>query len=311
MNHHSLFEEDAQPLASRPSAQTYGTRSSGFDVSGFLTGVDREPLPETSVALKLLPDAVRVAAERAASAMFLEGVGKLVKRMGNSGTALERRPSVIAHSAKLEVFSAVSGLAWLPWHLADSRLVDTVAAEIENSGELGIALAHFEKLRAVNLFVAAMPADTRESYLRSVAALIRGRKVHSVVLDAELIEWWPSTSFAAACTEIGLRPMFVGIAERSAAGTHSFLSDRRFGSPVVIDSSGKQLGIDQAGAVSSGESTPTARTAAVQRTVPRSAGDPLPSSSSTVPTDPVSSRIDALKNRQAKYRNAGRPGRPA
>jgi hypothetical protein len=312
MSNSSLFElaaDNAAPMQPPPS-KAYGGKRSGFDVAAFLTGVDCAPLTETSAALQLLPDPVRSAAERIAESMFLEGVGKLVKRMGTSGTTLERRPGVVAHSAKLEVFSAVSGLAWLPWHLADKALVDAVSEEIRNSGDLGVGQAHFEKVRSVNLFVAALPADSRESYLRSVAALIKGRRVRAVVLDAELVEWWPQKSFASACEQIGLRPMFVAIAERSAAGLHSILSDRRFGQPVAVDSSGTQLAFDDAGAVTLGSLGKTNGDRAART------GDSKPTEGPSVavasePSGAVASRIDALRDRQARYRNAGRTARPA
>jgi hypothetical protein len=313
-----LFEQNEEVGARRQEAAATQLSSFTAEQAEMLWSqvTNREPLPDTLDALKRLPEAIRIQAEEVAKGMFHDEFIMLARARASS---LERSReagsslNVMAHSAKLAVFSAVGHLAASPWHLADSALLRSIGNAMRDAKNFDAALARFRSLQCMNLFVAALETDDRDSYLKSVKSLVRRNKVHNLVLDGELIEWRPEAEFLAACTEIGIRPMYVGIADRKAASSHSMLRPELTPQRIpalYVDTQGRQLELTDAGEVklpepgpqepiSSPEAAPAGRASVV-----RGASAP-DTSAGAAPTSAMQSRIQALRTQQA--RRAARP----
>jgi hypothetical protein len=294
-------------------------------VSDMVASVDAEPLAETLEALQRLPDTLRPVAAMLATEMYQEFFCKLATQLVSERSAMDdsargrvdpaRAPHMLAHSAKIQAMSAVTSLASQPWHVADPKTLAGIVADIERSGDFGYARKRLMGLSPVNLFVAAGPKDDRDSYLTAVTAAVKSRRVHHVVLDAELIEWFPAADFLAACAATGLRPRFVGLCERHKVGQHQMMFpcgglDRLAG--VVVDTAGRVLGLDAHGAVSAPpapcrllKAAPVQATK--ETTVPQEPAAPTATTAqrqSAAPPTGVQAKIAALRDQQRRRAGA-------
>lgn len=276
---------------------------------------NHDPLSETMNALNRIPDAIRPQVEDVAKGLFRDefirlAVGRFSapERARDAGFSL----SMMTHSAKLAVFSSVGYLAASPWHLADAALLKRIGSDLHGANSFEAAQKHLQSVQCMNLFVAALETDDRDSYLKSVKSLVRRHKVHNVVLDDELIEWLPEAEFLAACTEVGIRPMHVGIADRKLASKHSMLRPETTPQRIpalYVDTQGRQLQLSESGEVKLPEPTKPAPAVPAQAPAARPAtrpAAPAPEAAAGVaPSSAMQSRIQNLREQQA--RRSARP----
>jgi len=270
---------------------------------------NHEPLSDPLDALKRIPDAIRPQVEEVAKVLFRSEFIRLAAgRFSVSERARDPAISlnVLTHSAKLAVFSAVGYLAASPWHLADAALLKRIGSDLQGAQNLDSARTHFQSVQCMNLFVAALESDDRDSYLKFVKGLVRRHKVHNLVLDDELIEWRPEAEFLAACDEVGIRPMYVGIASRKAASRHSMLrpetTPQRIPS-LYVDTQGRQLQLSESGEVQRPESAKPIPAAQQPLEPPRAAMSATPqpeAAAGTAPSSAMQSRIQNLRAQQAR-----------
>ena len=271
---------------------------------------NHDPLSETLDALKRIPDAIRPQVEEVAKGLFRsEFIRLAAARFSVSERA--RDPvfslNLMTHSAKLTVFFAVGYLAASPWHLADAALLKRIGADLHGAQSLDSAQKHFQSVQCMNLFVAALDTDDRDSYLKSVKGLVRRHKVNNLVLDDELIEWLPEAEFLAACNEVGIRPVHVGIADRKVASKHSMVrpetTPRRIPA-LYVDTQGRQLQLSESGEVKLPESAKSTLAAAPTPAAARPAARPAPpapeAEAGTTPSSAMQSRIQNLRAQQAR-----------
>lgn len=270
---------------------------------------NHDPLSETMDALNRIPDAIRPQVEDVAKALFRnEFITLAAARFSVSEQARDPAFSlhVMTHSAKLAVFSAVGYLAASPWHLADAALLKRIGSDLQGAQNLDAAQKRFQSVQCMNLFVAALETDDRDSYLKSVKGLVLRHKVHNLVFDDELIEWRPEAEFVAACNEVGMRPMHVGIADRRAVTKHSMLRPETTPQRIpalYVDTQGRQLQLSESGEVRLPEpdqSTPVAAPAPAARQAAKPIVPAPESTAGTAPSSTMQSRIQNLRAQQAR-----------
>lgn len=253
----------------------------------------REPLADTLSAISRLPEKVREAVLEVCAHIYRSEFFRLTE------LAPMRRTNDIASSAQMSVFSAVSHLAEKAFHLADAPLLTRIARELQLASNLEPACRILDEFKSVNLFIAALETDDRDSYLRAAKELVRRQPVKFAVLDAELIEWNPTSEFLAACSEIGVRPSCVGIADRSAAASHSMLqtdSKYRLTPALYLDSEGRRLEPDAGGVLG-----PLTRSVATRQTANAPIQHEPPAAlRATAPTTAIQARIESLRQSQAR-----------
>lgn len=316
-----LFEEDGDAEAqARWEAVTPMVDGLNEAVRLFDT-VNKEPLAETQDALKRIPEMLLPQVEAVAAKIFRDEFLRLAaSRRNDAKSQLDPSNSVnvLAHSAKLAAFSAVGYLSSSPWHLADDALLKRIARDLEGAQDFDAADKHLWSVRCVNLFVAASDSDDRDSYLKAAKALVRRHSVHNLVLDGELAEWLPDVEFQMACRDVGLRPLFVGIADRRDASKHSMLRPET--SPAMIpalfvDTKGQQLSLGASGEVLLPQSAPRPAAAPVAAPAPQLPAQParqeavpasapaqprLPQGGPTPPPTAMRDRIQAMREKQGR-----------
>lgn len=276
--------------------------------------VDPEPLSETLDALKRIPEAARGSFERAAARLyrdlFLVAAAERIAEQGSINDPA-RSMNMVAHSVKVTVLSAVTSASCAAWHLADSRLIARICADVDKGTDMDSATCALRAPKPVSLFVAAVELDDRESYLKSVASLVKRHKARDIVLDAELIEWFPEADFLAACEQIGVHPLHIGIADKTSASRHSIMSQEGHLERVpalYVNSEGKQLTLDSHGCVQLLEA-PAVVTAPVSHKAPSVTAASAITADNLAPVAPnagIQSRIQALRASQSR-RSAARP----
>ena len=288
-------------------------------------GADKNLLPETLTALKLVPEEIRPAVEMVTQHLFEDAFRAVVTaHLSAKNPNRAMTPGLLAHSAKLEVFWAVGSLARRAWHLVDDQTLERINNDLQGARTLESAHKRIDTIRCVNMFVAATPDDDRDSYLRAVAALVKRHKVHSLVFDGEIIEWSPAREFSQACEAVGLLPLHVGIADKSHAPQHSSMAEHAaaVGRPALfVDSSGHALRVGEDGALEPAGQRPSSTTSpatssATSSTTSRARQPTIatldPAAGAAVvhadaaPTASVQARIEALRGNQAR-RAAARP----
>lgn len=279
-----------------------------------LASVDLEPLPEVIDALKRIPEAARASFERAAARMFKSRFLKdAAERIARPGAAHDPSQSLtmVAHSVKVAVYSAIQSASFAPWHLADAKVVARIAADVDKGVDMDRATKHLDAVKPVHLFVAALEADDRESYLKAAANLVKRHKVRAIVLDAELIEWFPEADFLAAAEQIGIHPQLIGIADQATASRHSIMTQQgrvEVLPAIYVNSLGKQLSLDDQGGVQL-EARPEPAPAHAPRKPTAAAHSTTAPVSDMLPVAPgsaIQSRIQALRATQSR-RGAARP----
>lgn len=271
-----------------------------------------EPLSDTLDALKRLPESLRAAAEEVSRAIFqTEAIRLLTSRFLDPTSAADpgRRITTVVHSAKLATLSAVSYFASSPWQVADGTLLKRIEDDLAGSKGFDAALRRLDGVRSINLFVAAVDTDDRETYLKAVKGLVKRHKVHGLVFDAELVEWLPEAEFLSACEEVGLRPIHIGIADRARASTHSMmrpeLTPRR--TPALyVDSHGRQLQLSAEGAVLPHAAPAPEQVAPIATQAPAPAAPhvsaPAAPPVATAPSSAIQERLAKIRAQQNKHR---------
>lgn len=234
-----------------PSAQAMTV-----ELSAMTASVNSEPLAVTGDAIRRIPESLQPLVATLTAQVYQEAFSRLAKQVlqdpasyGDDGrrlTDVARTPSMLSHSAKLEAFSAAGHLAAQPWHLADAACLKAIEANMTKTGNFDGARKLLVASKPVNVFVAATESDERASYLKAVAASVRKRKVHNVVLDAELIEWQPERDFLEACDIIGMPPTYVGISDRKSAEHHGMMSPSTTPEAIqalFIDTDGRKMSV--------------------------------------------------------------------
>jgi hypothetical protein len=278
---------------------------------------NKDLLPETFDALKRMPEEVRAAVEEVAHVIFrAEAMRLLTQRAADDAAKVDpsRSVNVLVHSGKLAALSAVGYLSGAPWHLADGAMLKRIVDDLAGASHLDSATQRLRTVKCVNLFVAAVESDDRESYLKAIKGLVKRHKVNGLVFDAELVEWSPEAEFLAACEEIGLRPVHIGIADRRRASQHSMMRPElsQLRTPALyVDSTGRPLKLSDTGevllqpaatqAAATAPAVPAAR-AAAPAPAPAPAAVELPAGVAS--SSAVQSRIAKLREQQSSRRVA-------
>lgn len=261
------------------------------DPSSNAGSIDSFQLKETLSAIAVMPERIRPIVTQLAQEMLLEEISELEKSKSRvAGMSARVSRAMLLQSARLSVYSSVVHLSLKPWHLADDAMLSEVVDALVQSGDFAVANPILLRGSPPTVYVCATPKDDRDSYLMSVAAIINGRRVHSLVLDAELFEW--GTSHEQACAKLGLRPSFVAICERQSAGRHQLVNPQSLADPrpvLIFDTGGQVLTLDEAGKVVSANQSR-------DRAAPPSAQSPS-----------VQSRIEALRKTQRARNGDKRP----
>lgn len=268
-----------------------------------------EPLPGTSDSLALLPEPVREAVQTLLPALFRTQLGKLAQEALRSDALAKsflRKPATWVNSAQLHVMSEVCTLAAMEWHIAGDDDTRRIAAALRSTGDLAAVRPELQALKPLHVFVAALPHDDRDSYLRAVAAAIKDKPVASVIFDGELIEWTPDDEFLAACEFIGMRPRFVGICERRHVGRHSLMSPSMLPAgtrAVAIDTAKRRLRLDDSGAVVMADAAP-APASSTSAAPPTAPPQEAPTTSAAAE---MQRRIQGLRATQVRRRPTAHP----
>lgn len=257
------------PLLDRPDANA---------LEAAWRAADKAPLPETTSAINRIPEAIRSSVAQALDREFkLEFMASMSMHSDSGPDSIERKPSVLAHSAKLMVYSTASYLAFMPWHVIDGELITEIQRSLAKGVDVPMLHEVIRRSGAVNLFVAARESDDRDSYIRTCKSLLGRVKVAYLVLDSEICSFSPD---AAVCTDLGLSGCNIGISDRDKSSNHSFMNARGL-KAVYIDTGGKQLG-------KSAHAIAEEQEALVAQSVP--------------PPANLESRLARLKSRQAAAR---------
>lgn len=311
----SLFDDEppafspksaaAQPTATvagkppvRPAAkqaeQAEQVEQAGALPQELLALVDSEPLPAQVDALRRIPEKLRDTVTELALRLFKAKLLQLSQAIaGQPGAESDpsRKPTMLAHSAKLHALSCVSHMAAQPWHLADAKVLTALHAQLRKTGDLSIARKHLVTDACLNLFVVALPEDDRMSYLKAAAAARRRHPVHNLVLDGELIEWIPEADFLEACEIVGMPPTFIGIVDKAEAGRHSMLNPASTRSTTLcVDTNGHPWTLRPDGSV------------APQHVQEPEA--PAPASPVAPPNSAIQDKLRALRDRQTRARRS-------
>lgn len=242
---------------------------------------NKDPLPDTVSAVNRLPEALR---EVVTKALQIEYKREFIAAMGLLGDAgpdsFERKPSAVAHAAKLMVFSTVSYLAFMPWHVMSPASMPSVVESFSEGIDAEKLRGIFANSGAVNLFVAARESDDRDSYIRACKSLLSHVKAAYLVLDSEICSFTPESDFAAVCASLGREGGSIGVSDRDKCVGNSYMSARGL-KAVYVDTAGKPL-IKSSSAIA-GETEEM-----IAHSVP--------------PSTTSESRIDRLKARQASAR---------
>lgn len=309
-----LFDDTAMNVPPSPGAQK---DSAGAAAAKAWTATPHaDHLPETLNALRRIPESLQAATQEVADRLLKEEfLAIAIQRYSCPERAREpsSSPRAMMHSAKLAVLSAVGHFSFSPWHLADGALLKRVCADLAGATGFDAAARHLEVPQRINLFVAALECDDRESYLKAVRGLVCRHKVNSLVFDAELVEWLPDVAFLSACTEVGIRPAYIGIADRCAAGRHFMLQPEATQARIpalFVDSRGRILDLSDAGEVIRPEDAaqPEASVPEPGCLEPESTGSlaaPPQPAPAVAPTSAIQARIQAIRAGQS--RKSARP----
>jgi hypothetical protein len=294
--------------AKKPAVPALSPEQIAEKVAAMVAAADMAPSPATADALKFIPEELRprvsAIADRQLRAEFARLASEVLARPPVEGGWVDpsSTPAMLLSTAKLLSSSSVGYMASQPWHLADAATLKCIGNEMQKGGGLECARRLLMSTKPLNLFVAATDMDDRASYLKSVAAAVRGRKVHNVVLDAELIEWNPEREFLEACEIIGIRPTYVGIVDRRRVGGYSMLN------PATTPEAIPLLCIDSDGRPFNLHAEKPAAVAPATRCVPHaSARDMAPAANVVAIAPPTAMRdkIRDLQTRQNRMRPAG------
>lgn len=269
--------------------QHASTPSAEFARSCWLRA-NKEHLGETSTALLQIPEAFRglVLAHLDADLEF-DFITPLQRLHEEKGSLSAIQVGTVLNSAKLKALSAAGYLGFMPWHVVDR--IPNLKAELseilhERLDFMGVQQA-FVHNGAMNLFIAAKPADDRESYLRAAKALTARLPAARVVFDAEIISYWPEHDFKAALAAVGVAGHLAGISTRADAASHSCMNAAGMNA-IYIDTDGRQF--------NPRSSVPPAND--------RAAAQQAAEAPATAPSERTGSRLEAIKARQAAMRKA-------
>ena len=280
-------------------------------VERMVAASDMEPLTSMADSLRVIPEVLRPRVSATADRLLRAEFDRLARETladptsglakGDGWVNPARTPRMMLGTAKLFAASSVGHMASQPWHLADAATLKAIGVEMGKGGGLECARKVLMSTKPLNLFVAATDMDDRSSYLKSVAAAVKGRKVHNVVLDAELIEWHPEKEFLEACELIGMRPMYVGIVDRKRMLGHSMLN------PATTSDAIPLLSIDSDGRPFTYQAEKPAPAAVAAAAAPRQgAAAPVDNVVAMPPSNAMRDKIRALQSRQGRQRtNAG------
>jgi hypothetical protein len=266
-----------------------------------------DPMVDAAPHISRLPEQLHLAVTALVAQQFKDEFVRLaVRMMEDPGWKADptladpsRTPRMVASSAGLTVATNIQYLAGQPWHLGDAEILRDIARDIAATGSLDNARGKLMARRPVNIFIGAAEEDDRDSYMKAVTALVRRRAIHNLVLDAELIEWFPELEFQETCRAIGLRPNYVGISERRAVGKHGMLQANNESIPaVLLDTSGRAMTLSSAGAaVSAIAPTPAPAQRPAARPAAPIAQEPVAING---PSTAMKEKIDAMRARQRR-----------
>ncbi|MCZ8255012.1 MAG: hypothetical protein O9327_05030 [Polaromonas sp.] len=275
-------------------------RCGGGDQPPSLLGTQAAKLPEhiQPAAKALQAHLLKAAFERLA--------GASLKAADAGGPA--PRPSIILHSASMEVFSKCSSLEYFPWHLTNEQVRRDLAAEIGASLSLAPLEALAKRTKAANVFIASQSKDDRASYLRGVKAIIDSHPVHRLVLDAEMVNLSWGSQIDEISRELGMSAYFLGASSVHEARTHSDLVPAQGRSVVLCDTAGKNLAPGGQDKVVRAPQRPAATRTEDLPSVGEASDSEMHSDSQTT-GGPMASRLQQIRARQALARRpaAARP----
>lgn len=316
----NLFNEPNPAGASAPAAPMVPDapdEALAARLAASMSAVCAPPLAGAADALNRLPEILRRPVSKLLETEHLERIAEISRRAAraDSDSQAHYSPLVLAQSVAQSVKSTADRFALLPWHIADAAQIERIAADVEAGADLPEIERQLEALKPIHLFVAALPEDDRDSYLKAVAAAIKGRRIARVVLDAEIIEWSPQAEFDIACAAIGLRGFFVGISTRASAERHSDINPetRRKGvEAVMIDTLGRPFrphqpveepasGGRRATQLRGPQASSAQPAAAEKKDESAPVGMPAPAGGH------MQGRIQAMREAQAARRRAARP----
>jgi len=301
-----LFGSPATPS---PAPKEAPSKSDAADIA--FAGASKEQLPGTLNALKRIPEVVSKAVEATIPDAYQAAFKRLFEAEAARPVArpIVGSATMIAHSAKLEVFSTVEYVAGAPWHLADAALLQTIAREVKAKNDPMAAHRQLAALPCRNMFVAVRDEDDRESYLKAVAKMVKDHRIRDVVLDGAVIDWFPESEFLAACELVGMAPVHVGISDTEHATRHGmcFSRDGVSSTPVLfVDTLGRLMKPNADGILEAEVRSRPARVAAPVDEEPTAAE--LAPAVGVTPGAAMQSRISNLVSRQSgRVGNRTRP----
>lgn len=284
-----LFQQTGVRHAPSPTSKP--TLSQLQRVQDLLVSANKDLLPEAVKYLKWVPENLHPLVSKVSVQIFEDEFKRIALGALESKQAAcaSKTPLMMAHSAKLSVFSSIQFLALLPWQLANKSNFGTIEQAIESTDSFDTVREILLANGAVSLFIGATRDDDLDSYVKSVKSIIASRKVAYLVLDPEVVEPAPSAVFPELRDKLGFTSACVELCERSKIADHPWLKETgHFGLPVIlVNSNGRPL--SRIGDIDVGDDVDPELSASERTRAARSG-----------PADALKLKLQGLRDKQSK-----------